>query len=328
MWSRNGRVANVVDDTDGPRNHGMTSAEGADEAALERSYDTWLPMAVDTGEVLLKEAKQIMDDFGVVFFLRQGTCLGAIRDNALIPWDDDLDLGSVIGLHGLDGKSVDQVVDRVVAAFRDNGYFAKVESNDQFLSVTMMKSSTRLDWLCHRVIDDSVYQYPGVRFPVSLFTELREIDFIGEKFLTPNPPEEYLRLKYGEEWMIPKREDYEKDVVGLIPVGPIAGQPGLWKQFFARHFLPSRSGKIRILDHEGEPVAGADVVVVGLNRSRTDRRGYASFYLPRDDFYALIIRYRDHEEVLYQESMAPGAVYVYRPDPAETAGRFRALSQE
>ena len=43
----------------------------------------------------------------------------------------------------------------------------------------------------------------------------------------PNPPEEYLRLKYGEEWMIPKREDYEKDVVGLIPVGPIAGQPGL-----------------------------------------------------------------------------------------------------
>ena len=34
----------------------MTSAEGADEAALERSYDTWLPLAVDTGEVLLKEA--------------------------------------------------------------------------------------------------------------------------------------------------------------------------------------------------------------------------------------------------------------------------------
>ena len=80
----------------------MTSAEGADEAALERSYDTWLPMAVDTGEALLKEAKHIMDDFGVVFFLRHGSCLGVIRENALIPWYDVLDISSVIGLYCLD----------------------------------------------------------------------------------------------------------------------------------------------------------------------------------------------------------------------------------
>ena len=306
----------------------MTSAEGSDEAALQRSYDALHPMVMDTAEVLLKEAKQIMDDLGVVFFLRQGTCLGAIRDNALIPWDADLDLGSVIGLYGLDGKTVDQVVERVATTFRDKGFFAKVEGNDQYISVTMMKSSTRVDWLCHRIIGDCVYQYPGVRFPVSLFTELKEIDFLGEKFLAPNPPEEYLRLKYGEEWMIPKKEEYEKDVVGLIPEGPIAGQPGLWKQFFSKLFMPSRSGKIRILDLDGEPVAGAEVVIAGLNKSKTNRQGYASFYLPRDEFYALIIRYRDHEEVLYQETMAPGAVYVYRPDTAEAAGRVRALSLE
>ena len=306
----------------------MTSAEGSDEAALQRSYDAYHPMVMDTAEILLKESKQILDDLGVVFFLRQGTCLGAIRDNALIPWDDDLDLGSVIGLHGLDENTVDQVVELVATAFRDKGYFATVEGNDQYLSLTMMKSSTRIDLLCHRIIGDSVYQYPGVRFPVSLFTELKEIDFLGEKFLAPNPPEEYLRLKYGEEWMIPKKEEYEKDVVSLIPDGPIAGQPGLWKQFFSKLFRPSRSGKIRILDQDGNPVAAAEVVVAGLNKSKTDRQGYASFYLPKADFYALIIRYRDHEEVLYQESLAPGAVYVYRPDPDETAGRVRALSQE
>ena len=57
----------------------------------------------------------------VVFFLWKGTCLGAVRDNELIPWDDDLGLGSVIGLNGLNERSID----RVVAAFRENGYFAK-----------------------------------------------------------------------------------------------------------------------------------------------------------------------------------------------------------
>ena len=58
-------------------------------------------MDMTAAEALLKEAKQILDRLGVAFFLRHGTCLGAVRDDALIQWDDDVDIGSVIGMHGL-----------------------------------------------------------------------------------------------------------------------------------------------------------------------------------------------------------------------------------
>lgn len=302
----------------------MALSSGADESALQRTYSDARPIDPAISKEMLKEAKEIMGRLGVVFFLRQGTCLGAIRDNDLIPWDDDLDLGSVIGFNGLSETSID----RVVAAFRDHGYFAKVDRNDHYIGAAMIKSSIRLDWSCYWVIDDSIFHYPGIRFPIHLFTELKEIDFLGEKFLVPDPPEEYLRIKYGPSWMTPKRLEWMQDVVQMIPETSIPGRPGKLRQALTKHLLSWRAGRLRVLDDGGNPVAGADVVVAGLSRSKTNRRGYASFYLPTDDFYALVVRYGNHEEVLYEEKLTPGETYIYRPDPSLAAGRIGALSRQ
>ena len=302
----------------------MALSNGADESALERTYSDSRPIDVVIAEEILREAKQIMGQLEVVFFLRQGTCLGAVRDNELIPWDDDIDLGSVIGLHGLSEKSID----RVVAAFRDNGFFVKVEGNDHYVNAAMMKSSMRMDWACYRIIDGSIFHYPGIRLPMGLFTELKEIEFLGEKFLVPNPPEEYLRIKYGPSWMTPKKREWAKDVVQMIPEASVPGRAGKLRQLLTSHILPWRAGRLRVLDDADKPVAAADVVVAGLSRSKTNKRGYARFYLPCDDFYALVIRHGDHEEVLYEEKMTPGATYVYRPDPLSASGRLGVLSRQ
>ena len=76
-------------------------------SSLDSKPAVIVPMDMSVAETVVKEAKAVLDEFGVVFFLRHGTCLGAVRDGAFIGWDDDLDIGSIIGLHGLTEDSID-----------------------------------------------------------------------------------------------------------------------------------------------------------------------------------------------------------------------------
>jgi hypothetical protein len=303
----------------------MEINNATDETALKRSIEILQPIDVAVAKRVLKEIKQILDGLGITFFLRKGTCLGAVRDNELIPWDDDLDIGSLIGYKGLTEKSVD----RVVTALKDNGYLIKVDHLDYAISVVTLKSSIRTDWMVHRIIDDSTFHWPGVRIPARLFTDTKQINFIGEKFHVPNPAEEYLRFMYGTEWKIPKKAgSYEKDILNQIPNDSLPSHAGKLKQFIINHLMPWRATRIKILDSDGKPVTGAEVVVAGLGHSVTDRKGYAKLYIPYDFLYSLIIRYDDHEELLYEENINPRKTYVYRADTQTTSRRNFILIPE
>ncbi|MDP6302861.1 MAG: hypothetical protein QF717_16360, partial [SAR202 cluster bacterium] len=45
----------------------------------------------------------------------------------------------------------------------------------------------------------------------------------------------------------------------------------------------------------------------------------AEIILPGPDWYALVIKYPGHEEVLYMEELEPDKSYVYRADAASNA---------
>ena len=225
----------------------------------------------------------------------------------------------MIGLHGF----TEDQVEPVITAFRGRGYFAKLECYKEYLSVTLMKSNIRIDWMCYRMVEDNIIHYPGVPIPVHLVTRLKEIDFAGDTFLIPNPPEDYLSAKYGPDWMTPMSSGYEKDILAMIP-----DHPTEQRQSTTGEYSESSSTRVRVLDQQGESVHDALVRVAGQASNRTNEQGYAEFFLPEDNWYSLVINYSSHEEVLYQERLSRGITYVYKPDSSTTSGRSLVLSQE
>ncbi len=297
----------------------------AENAALMEELERAIPpMDVRNGEKLLLEAKDVLDEHGIVFFLRQGTCLGAVRDQALIPWDDDLDLGSIIDMHGFS----EDMIGPAVESLRAKGCYVEVQHDGLYTAVKIFKYRIRIDWQCYRVVKGTIAHYPGVPFPVSLFEELQGVEFLGTTFQVPNPPDDYLQYKYGPDWRTPKQVGYEKDVLEAMPKGIVPGRPGRLRQFLAVWFAPGKTARLLVLDEQDEPVSGAGVLVAGLNQTKTNRKGAARFYLPGPDNYAVAVTVNGHEEVLYEESMTPGGSYVYRPDPEQSEGRYFVLTEE
>ena len=288
------------------------------------------PMDMTTAEALLKEAKEILDRLGLAFFLRHGTCLGAVRDQAFILWDDDLDIGSVIGMHGL----TEEIVEEAAIEFRNHGYSAEIIDSDLHMSVDLKKSGIQMDWTCYRIIDGNIYQWPVVKIPASLHENLKEIDFLGTKFMVPNPPEEYFRLKYGPDWMTPKEAGgFEEEVLDLMEKGTDSDSEEISEilRLSAERDSEKHTGSLKVVDSRGEPVEGAEVtlaattVLTGVDKARTDRDGFVYFSLPEEACYVIAVELGGRKEILYLEELEPGVGYLYQPDSENLTGRANAL---
>ena len=149
----------------------MNSSNSSNAEIQNRLTRTTPPMDLEVAEQLLLEVKEIMDRLGVRFFLRQGTCLGAVRENAFIPWDDDIDLGVILGANGFTEESVEPLL----AAFQERGYYIQSESSDNIIYATLLKNKMRIDLLFHRVIDEHIYHWPGIW--LQIWKESRESSY-------------------------------------------------------------------------------------------------------------------------------------------------------
>ena len=177
-----------------------------------------------TARKMLKDVCRILDDNNVPYTLEGGTLLGIIRENRLLPWDNDLDI-----------TITDDHLDKLISIrwkFWVAGYRTRIRRSKKDMphfpagSVRLLKIQTRrfllkgvslLDVFVKTKVDEKYFWTVGIKNPVlksvpyHFYEELTKFPFDEYDYSVPTQYEDYLTYRYGD-WKIPVKEyDFKKD---------------------------------------------------------------------------------------------------------------------
>lgn len=145
-----------------------------------------------------RAAADVLDGAGVRWWLTSGVLLGHIRDGSWIPWDTDVDLGIW-----------PEDVELAREAFKRAGWNFKRDRESQMWPV---HGKTKIDLHTHYRDGETIYKLHGkgerirMDYPAHLFEDMRATVYYLRRCLMPSPPEEYLEVQYGADWLTPKRD--------------------------------------------------------------------------------------------------------------------------
>ncbi|MEA3295829.1 MAG: LicD family protein [Patescibacteria group bacterium] len=168
---------------------------------------------------MLKDVCEILESSNISYILEAGTLLGIVRENRLLPWDNDIDI-----------TITDKNKKKLLWARwkfwlkgyrfyvrhykRDAGPFKKGELRIvkiQTRRFIFVKDLGLLDIFIKRPIKHDYYWTIGVKKPVlksvpkKFYDELNQIEFEGKKYSVPKDYKDYLKYFYGD-WETPKKD--------------------------------------------------------------------------------------------------------------------------
>lgn len=184
----------------------------------------------NTAKKMLRKVCSILDKYKIPYVLEGGTLLGIVRENRLLPWDNDLDI-----------TITEQDMDRVLNLrwkFWWAGYKIRMRKSKEEMphfpkgSVRLIKIKTKkyffasgiglMDIFVKKKIDDKYYWIVGPHnhvlksVPCSFYENFARYNFEGYDYSVPAEYKEYLTYRYGDWRKTVKDYDYKKDDKSIV----------------------------------------------------------------------------------------------------------------
>ncbi len=168
---------------------------------------------------MLKDVTEILYKIGVPYVLEAGTLLGIVRENRLLPWDNDVDIT-------ITAQHADKLL-KNLWRFYLKGYRPRVRRFDkdigpfkkgmiriikvQKLKYFIFRDVKMLDIFVKFPFGDEYQWTVSVKKPVlkgvpkRFYDEIGELEYKGRKYSVPEDYEGYLEYHYGD-WRTPIKE--------------------------------------------------------------------------------------------------------------------------
>ncbi len=179
---------------------------------------------------MLKKVSNIFDDNSISYVLEGGTLLGIIRENRLLPWDNDLDIT-------ITEDFIPQLL-KVRHKIWKAGFRTRIRYHKKNIGpfkkgeIRMMKIQTRkyyffkdkslLDIFIKRKSEGKYFWTVGAKNPVlksvdaKFYENFSTVNFNDYNYSIPKEFEEYLTCRYGN-WKITQKEwNFKKDDKAII----------------------------------------------------------------------------------------------------------------
>ena len=159
--------------------------------------------------------------------------MGIVRENRLLPWDNDVDISirkvdvskllKILWKLRLRGYRVKvKYYKKDVGPFKHGDFRIVKITNRKYLAA---KGDARMDVFLKLKLDNSYYWTVGIKEPVlksvpAAFNDnLDWLEFKGQKMMMPKDVEGYLTFRYGD-WKTPVKEyNFKKDDLAIVKPG-------------------------------------------------------------------------------------------------------------
>jgi len=176
------------------------------------------------GVKMLKKITRVLEKNQIPYILEAGTLLGIVRENRLLPWDNDVDITITRQYMKRLQRSLWKVwflgyIVRVKHYKRDLKYFKRGEIRIikiKHVSLwNFFRKDVVVDLFLKKKIGKEYYWTVGIKAPVlksvpeRFYDHLTQVEFEGKRFSVPEDYIGYLECHYGKDWKIPVKEwDY------------------------------------------------------------------------------------------------------------------------